>query len=203
MGTAAGPLVQPDVIHALATADHRALAWHGCLVPSQPGLLSCGPPRHSRVCSSTMDTILIGRPSVVASNWKSTAHTHSAHPRSAGSVPWTRRDACADLVAHPQALVAPEPLDFLVVDLPALSAGIVVVRTEPAARMILAQSRSHARSPASGSAGVVAAGGRRWVVRFCPVTRQPNRSLTIRVLIRWCTAARRRSGLRSFPSRSP
>jgi hypothetical protein len=38
-------------------------------------LRSTGPPRHSRVCSSTMDTILIGRPSVVASNWKSTAHT--------------------------------------------------------------------------------------------------------------------------------
>ena len=27
------------------------------------------------MCSSMMDTILIGRPSVVASNWKSTAHT--------------------------------------------------------------------------------------------------------------------------------
>jgi len=36
---------------------------------------STRPPRHSRVCSSTMDTILIVRPSVVASNWKSTAHT--------------------------------------------------------------------------------------------------------------------------------
>ena len=29
---------------------------------------STSPPRHSRVCSSMMDTILIGRPSVVASN---------------------------------------------------------------------------------------------------------------------------------------
>jgi hypothetical protein len=27
------------------------------------------------MCSSVMDTILIARPSVVASNWKSTAHT--------------------------------------------------------------------------------------------------------------------------------
>ena len=36
---------------------------------------STRPPRHSRVCSSTMDTILTGRPSVVASNWKPTAHT--------------------------------------------------------------------------------------------------------------------------------
>jgi hypothetical protein len=32
-------------------------------------LRSTRPPRHSQVCSSTMDTILIGRPSVVASNW--------------------------------------------------------------------------------------------------------------------------------------
>jgi hypothetical protein len=31
--------------------------------------------RHSRVCSSMMDTSLMGRPSVVASNWKSAAHT--------------------------------------------------------------------------------------------------------------------------------
>jgi hypothetical protein len=30
-----------------------------------------------------------------------------------------------------------------------------------------------------------------------------NRSLTFIVLIRWCTAARRRSGLRSFPGKSP
>jgi hypothetical protein len=37
---------------------------------------------------------------------------------------------------------------------------------------------------ASGSAGVVAAGGRRLVDRFCPVTRQANRSLTFIVLIR-------------------
>jgi hypothetical protein len=38
-------------------------------------LRSTIPPRHSRVCSSMIDTILIGRPSVVTSNWKSTAHT--------------------------------------------------------------------------------------------------------------------------------
>ena len=29
--TAAGLLVQADVIHASATADHRALAWHAYL----------------------------------------------------------------------------------------------------------------------------------------------------------------------------
>ncbi len=30
---------------------------------------------HSRVCSSTIEQILIGRPCSSASNWKSTAHT--------------------------------------------------------------------------------------------------------------------------------
>ncbi|EYT51259.1 hypothetical protein D641_0100040 [Brachybacterium muris UCD-AY4] len=30
---------------------------------------------HSRVCSSTMEQILIGQPRSSASNWKSTAHT--------------------------------------------------------------------------------------------------------------------------------
>lgn len=36
---------------------------------------STSPPRHSPVCTSTMDTILTDLPSVVASNWKSTDHT--------------------------------------------------------------------------------------------------------------------------------
>ena len=31
--------------------------------------------KHSRVCSSMIETSLMGRPSVVASNWKSTAQT--------------------------------------------------------------------------------------------------------------------------------
>jgi superfamily II DNA or RNA helicase len=38
--------------------------------------------------------------------------------------------------------------------------------------------RSQRRNCASGSATVVLVGSRRWVVRFCPVTRQANRSLT-------------------------
>jgi len=37
-------------------------------------LRSTIPPKHSPVCSSTIATILIGHPSVVTSNWKSTAH---------------------------------------------------------------------------------------------------------------------------------
>jgi hypothetical protein len=91
---------------------------------------------------------------------------------------------------HPQALVAPEPLDFLVVDLPALSAGIVVGRTEPAARMVPCPVPQPRAQPGIRVGRCRRCGGRRWVVRFCPVTRQANRSLTFRALIRWCTAPR-------------
>jgi hypothetical protein len=48
-------------------------------------------------------------------------------------------------------------------------------------------------------AGVVAAGGRRWVDLFCPVTRRANRSLTFIVLIRWCTGAGRSFRAQKFP----
>lgn len=40
-------------------------------------LRSTMPPRNSRVCSSMIDTILIGRLSVMTPNWNSTAHTWS------------------------------------------------------------------------------------------------------------------------------
>lgn len=43
------------------------------------------------------------------------------------------------------------------------------------------------------------AGSWRWVARCCPVTRQANRSLTPNTRWRRRTAARRRSGPRSFP----
>ena len=58
-------------------------------------LRSTIPPKHSRVCSSMIDTILTGRPSVVESNWKSTAHTRlGASAVTAGGaveVPWCLR----------------------------------------------------------------------------------------------------------------
>jgi hypothetical protein len=38
---------------------------------------------------------------------------------------------------HPQPFFAPKPLDLLVIHLPALTAGIVIRRSETAARMIL------------------------------------------------------------------
>jgi hypothetical protein len=42
-------------------------------------LRSPNPTRHSRVCSSKMDTRLIGRPLVVAWNWQSTGHARLAY----------------------------------------------------------------------------------------------------------------------------
>ena len=63
-------------------------------------LRSTRPPRHSRVCSSTMDTILTGRPSVVASNWKATAHT-AFGASATGTVRSRRRGACAGGVEAP------------------------------------------------------------------------------------------------------
>ena len=76
---------------------------------------STSPPRHSRVCSSMMDAILIGRPSLVASNWKST--THTMFGASAVGIPAAvevHRRFAPSALRHPQALFAPEPLDLLV-----------------------------------------------------------------------------------------
>ena len=150
---------------------------------------STRPPRHSRVCSSTMETILIGRPSVVASNWKSTAQTlfgASAFGRS-GAVRGAQAFASAAL-RHPQALFAPEPLDLLVVHGPALTAGVVIRPAgTPAADGLWRTSRSHCPQRRIRIGRVVAAPARRrCVVRFCPVTRQANRSLTPIVAMRWC-----------------
>ena len=57
---------------------------------------STRPPTDSRVCSSTMDTILIGRPSVVASSWKSTVHT--LFGASAVGIPGAVRSITADVL---------------------------------------------------------------------------------------------------------
>src|SRR5918994_5626642 len=77
-------------------------------------LRSTRPPRHSRVCSSTMDTILTGRPSVVVSNWRSTAHT--AFGASATARCGRGAEALAPAaLRHPQALIAPKPLNPLLV----------------------------------------------------------------------------------------
>ena len=110
----------------------------------------------------------------------------------------------AAALRHPEPFVAPQPLDLLVVDVPALAAGVVVGAAVTPPRMgfgVVPQplpQRRRPDRPVSSSAGWW-----RWVVRCCPVTRQANRSLTPITAMRWCTAARRRAGLRSFPRRSP
>jgi hypothetical protein len=78
-----------------------------------------------------MDAILIGRPSVVASNWKCTAHTTFDASAVAGSVSLRRPGACVGAVAARGGPVAPQPLDLLVVDVPTLGAGVVISRTNP------------------------------------------------------------------------
>ena len=100
-------------------------------------LRSTIPPRHSRVCSSMIDTILIGRPSVVTSNWKSTAHTRWAHRRPPERRGGTAVALSSSPLRNPQPFFPPKPLDLLVIDDPALSASVVVGGPEPPAGMIL------------------------------------------------------------------
>ncbi len=77
-------------------------------------------------------------PSVVASNSKSTAHTTFGASAVGGfgvvEAPRRLRRRC---LRHAEALVASQPLDLLVVDVPTLGAGVVIVRTKPTPRMIL------------------------------------------------------------------
>ena len=65
---------------------------------------------------STTDTILIGRPSVVASNWKFTMPPCLAHPSSVFAVRCWSSGVYASTLRNPQTLVAPEPLHILVID---------------------------------------------------------------------------------------
>jgi hypothetical protein len=66
---------------AIVAAQHGRVAAPGGdavqFVEEVPPVLerSTRPPRHPRVCSSTMDTTVTGLPSVVASKGRSTAHT--------------------------------------------------------------------------------------------------------------------------------
>ena len=83
----------------------------------------------SRVCSSIIDAILIALPSTVESNWKSIAHT------TFGASAIDRRDrghpGPLTRAVHPhlQALLTPQPVDLLLVDLTAL----VVAQRRPGA----------------------------------------------------------------------
>src|SRR6202795_1322609 len=85
------------------------------------------PPRHSRVCSSTADKILIGRPSVVESYLEIDRPHHiwclrrRHREMSRGS-----RSLAAVRHLHAQALLAPQPLNLLVVNHPTLGARVVI-----------------------------------------------------------------------------
>jgi hypothetical protein len=85
-----------------------------------------------------MDTILTGLPSVVGVELE----VDGPHPVRCVRL---RRVRCrarpqplgSPLLRHSQAFLAPQPLDLLVVDVPALVAGVVVGVAESAPRMIL------------------------------------------------------------------
>jgi len=84
-----------------------------------------------------MDTILTGLPSVVASNWKSTAHTRFGASARRVRCRARPQPLASPLLRHSQAFLASQPLDLLVIDVPALVAGVVVGVAESAPRMIL------------------------------------------------------------------
>ena len=116
------------------------------------------------MCSSTIGTILIGRPSVVTSNWKSTAYTQFGCIRDYGA-------ALAIVLAalwHSKPLFAPKALQFLVIDCLAFCTGVVIRGPKW---------RSQDRNVASGSGGsrgrLVALGG-----LMLPGTQQANCPLT-------------------------
>jgi hypothetical protein len=99
-----------------------------------------------------------------------------------------------------QVFLAPQPLDLLVVHAPALAASVVIRRSEPAPRMVfrvLAQPRIRV--------GICrACAGRCSSLRSSVLPGHPaGEPLTHTHDRQWCTAARRRSGLRSLPERSP
>ena len=126
---------------------------------------------HSRVNSSTMLSSLRVRLSSVVSNWKSSAHRafgamgHMAPTRSADAP----EGLLALAIGHPQALVTPEALDALVVDPPALPAGLLggPAPTPPGPL----RSRRHAGTPAVPPRRRMApVTARRWVERCWPTT---------------------------------
>ena len=114
--------------------------------------------RHSRVCSSMIETSLMGRPSVVASNWKSTAHTlFGASAFGGGGVVEAprrlRRRRCG--TRRPSSRQSRWIFLWFTAQ-PSPRASACALRN-PRRGCAFAQARSHARSAASGSAGVVAA----------------------------------------------
>jgi hypothetical protein len=130
-------------------------------------LRSTRPPRHSRVCSSTMDTILTGRPSVVASNWRSTAHT-AFGASATGTVRSRRRGACAGGV-----------------EAPAGTHRAKAAESSSGGRLSLLSSRP---APRAAAAGGRPRAGSHTTVTGAPASpaRQVSQSRHERALIPWC-----------------
>jgi hypothetical protein len=75
-------------------------------------LRSTIPPKDSPVCSSTIETILIGHSSVVTSNWKSTATPDWVHPRLRSVVRWSCHGLCAGGAVALEALLRAKGIAF-------------------------------------------------------------------------------------------
>ena len=92
---------------------------------------------HSRVCSATIEQILINRPCSSASNWKSTAHT-TFGASAVGASTVEDPDAFASPpLRDPEPFVTPQALDLLVVHHPSLTPGVVIRPPVPVAGMLL------------------------------------------------------------------
>ena len=143
-------------------------------------LRSTIPPRHSRVCSSTIETILTGPP--VGGGVE--LEIHRPHPIGCigdhgvrggrGTVAFA-----ASALRYPKSLFAPKALDFLVIHPPAFTTGVVIRRPEAPPGMILgvgARTSPATRRPGHQESMRRVRGGEwRGAARL---TRQANRSLT-------------------------
>lgn len=102
-------------VEHVETKPRRAAILSSASIRRSTGIeRSTSPPRHSRVCSSTIDTILAERPTVVASSWKSTAHTRfgASAAGSGGAVEpphVSTKSTCRWQVAGTAALASDQP----------------------------------------------------------------------------------------------
>ena len=172
-----------EVLAGDAAFDHSTQAFAGVLV--------------------MIETILTGRPSVVESNWKSTAHTRLG----TSAITVSARSRCrgvfgADAAAL-AALLRAKALNLLLIDCPAFGAGVVIGGSKPPPRMILGTGAK----PGPQRCIRILGRGRGWFVSLggallpghaaAEPFADPQHALEV------ADGCRRRSGLRSVPSRSP
>jgi hypothetical protein len=156
------------------------------------------------VCSSHIASALIGRPSAVESNMKSSAHTwfrRTARSRFVGTVlvPTRRRFWAYGLTRKPSS--RHNRCTRLRFTTQPSRRSSVWANRYPYRGQSLEISRSRIRSCCSGAS--TGRGGRRCVVRLCPIARHALRSDTPNRSHTWRTASRRQDGLRSFPGPPP